>query len=218
MKKALIAALCFIVVSILLVNGTFALPTAAEISQWFQTITSDLFGSNPFPEADAERVTVKVHSQVSGALYPGVSAVSESWVTNEGGNDVYFRLVYAIQYDAASWHKLHLDFACPASYAASLTPEGEYAWIDTTIGGVPYKAMVFSYTGALSGRAQAPQVALTIYMDPTMTNDDISRYNADFLQVQAFAIGAAPFTPEKGYATAIDALDAALPLDRIYLD
>ena len=39
MKKALLAALCFIIVSLMLVNGTFALPDFSEVFQ----VVAELF-------------------------------------------------------------------------------------------------------------------------------------------------------------------------------
>lgn len=205
MKKALFAALCFILVSLVLVNGTFALPDFDEV---FQVISELLEDGIPEIGGEGTAVHVKIISDDEPQnLYPG-SEVSRTFkVQNLGTGSVYFRLVYAVQYDAESWPKLDIDFAAGSGFT-------EHAWQDITIGNTPYKMKVFTYTSALPVGSSSPEVSITIAMDTTVTSDQITRYRSDFLQTQVLAIDPTPFT-EKGHTTAEQALNMALPLDTL---
>jgi len=205
MKKALLAALCFIIVSLMLVNGTFALPDFSEVFQ----VVAELF-ENGIPEHGGPGTAVHVDlvsDNTPQSLYPG-SEVSRAFrVNNLGTGDVYFRLVYAVQYDAESWPHLNIRFTAGSGFA-------EHAWKDITIGSTPYKMKVFTYTDALPAGSASPEVSISIAMDTAVTSGQLSRYRSDFLQTQVLAINPAPFTDE-GYTTAAAALDLALPLDTL---
>ncbi|MBR4039930.1 MAG: hypothetical protein IKJ11_07515 [Clostridia bacterium] len=205
MKKALLVALCFVIVSFMLVEGTFALP---DLDTVFQEITALL--QNGMPEQGGAGTQVHVElvcDDKPQSLFPGGSVSRSIHVQNSGKGDVYFRLVYAVQYDAQSWPKLDIRFAAGDAFA-------EHAWKDITIGSLPYKMKVFTYTKALPAGAASPEVDISIAMDASMTSEQIARYRSDFLQTQVLAIDPAPFT-EKGYATAEAALDMALPLNTL---
>ena len=202
MKKAILAALVFIVVGFALVNGTFALPDLDEV---FKTVTQLLEKGIPEPGGGTIDVAL-VSDDTPQQLYPGGEASRVTRVKNQGTSPVYFRLCYAIQYDAASWHKLTITFDT-AGYKES-------DWLDITIGNTPYKMKVFTYTEALPTGKISPDVKLTIAMDDSVTSEEISRYRSDFLQTQVLAIDPTPFA-DKGITTAEDALNLALPLDTL---
>lgn len=206
MKKALFAALCFILVSLVLVNGTFALPNLNEV---FADLTATLGEKLGLPEKGGAGTAVHVALLSDDApqrLYPGGAASRTNAVHNQGEGAVYFRLVYAIQYDAETWTKLDIDFLAGAGFEESL-------WRDITIGGTPFKMKVFTYTQALAADAKSPDVRLTIAMDTSVTSEQIGRYRSDFLQTQVLAIDPTPFA-EKAH-TALEALNLALPLDTL---
>ena len=205
MKKALLAALCFIIVSLVLVNGTLALP---DFDKVFQVVAELL--ENGVPEQGGAETAVHV-SLVSDeerkSLFPGGEVARSFRVQNLGEGDVYFRLVYAVQYDAESWSKLDVRFTAGSGFK-------EHDWKDISVDNTPYKMKVFTYTKALPVDTSSPEVTISIAMDPSVTSEEIGRYRSDFLQARALAIDPAPFA-EKGYAAAETALDMALPLESL---
>jgi len=205
MKKALLAALCFIIVSLMLVNGTFALPDFSEVFQ----VVAELFEKG-IPEQGGLGTAVHVElisDQTPQNLYPGGEVSRDFHVKNLGTGDVYFRLVYAIQYDEESWPHLDIRFTAGEGFT-------EHGWQDITIGSTPYKMKVFTYNTALHTETFSPEVSIFIAMDSTVTSAQLRRYRSDFLQTQVLAIDPAPFT-ERGFGTAGEALDLALPLDTL---
>lgn len=205
MKKALLAALCFVLVSFVLVNGTFALPDFNEV---FQAV-AELF-ENGIPEIGGAGTAVHValiSDDKPQRLFPGGSVSRVFHVQNRGAGEMYFRLVYAIQYDAESWPSLDVRFTAEEGYI-------EHDWQNITIDGTPYKMKVFTYTKALSAATDSPAVSISIAMDTAVTSEQVARYRSDFLQTQVLAIDPTPFT-EKGFTTAEAALDKALPLNTL---
>ena len=208
MKKAILAAVCFMLVSLLVVNGTFALPDLNEV---FTDLTEQLGAAFSKPEAGGEgkALHVSLHStSPSQLLYPGGSTSRTSHVKNEGTSNAYFRIAYAVQYNSDSWDLLDIDFQADSSYA--VTDD----WYSITIGGVPYRMKVVTYNGTLKPNAASPTVTISIGMDKSVTNQMMAKYNENFLQIQALAIDPAPFL-EKNYTTPAAALDLALPLDSL---
>lgn len=201
MKKALLAGLCFVLVSFMLVNGTLALP---DLDKVFADLT-EMLGQLGLPTPDTDGVVdvALVSDDTPQQLYPGGVASRTTWVHNEGSDAVYFRLCYAIQYDEASWDKLTITFNADAYEQTD--------WRDIIIGGTPYRMKVFTYAQALIPGVDSPAVTLTIAMDESVTSEEITRYRSDFLHTQVLAIDPEPFT-EQGYSTAEGALDLALPL------
>lgn len=219
MKKAILAALCFILVSCMFVNGTFAAPDINEIfrsvAEFFQNI------ENPFPVQDVKGETVNVTIQSdnnSSQLFPGGTATRTSRVMNEGSESVFYRFAYAVQYcDEASWKKLTIDFDFSSEYYA------ESAWQEIEVDGETYKMKVFTYKTELPKESQAPSITISVKMDHSVTSQEIARYRSNFLMMQVMAIEAQPFI--KAEEAAVDAnsqvdvsavaqkaLNAALPL------
>lgn len=222
MKKAFFAALCFVLISCLFVNGTFALP---DIDEVFAFIAS--LGDSGKPTQDEGLLQVKLESTYSpGQLMPGGSASRKTVVKNTGEKDAYFRLVYAIQYDKATWDLLKVSFDVPAGYR-------QEDWTDIDIDGTPYKMKVFSYdkvlysNGGVQGMSSAssvsPPVTITIEMDKSITNQQLSCYRDDFLQVQVLAVETATFAElvekskdvAEGMSPAQYVLDMAIPLTEL---
>lgn len=204
MKKALLVALCFVLVSFALVNGTFALPNLDEV---FQAVTELLNGFG-MPEEGGTTIDVEIVSDDEvQRLFPGGAVSRVSQVQNLGTGAVYFRLVYAVQYDEESWPHLDIDFTAGNEFT-------EHNWQDIKVGGTPYKMKVFTYNSELAAKASSPGVRISISMDTAVTSEQLARYRSDFLQIQALAIDPTPFT-EKGFTTAKAALDKALPLDEL---
>ena len=199
MKKALLAALTFIVVGFLLVNSTFAMPNLETV---FATVAELLDKASPEPGSETINVAL-VSDNTPQQLYPGGSASRTSCVENQGTGNVYFRLVYAVQHNPDSWDKLTISFVADGYEQSS--------WQDITIGTTPYKMMVFTYPQELPASQTSPPVTLSIAMDSSMTSAELDNYRSDFIQTQVLAIDPTPFT-EKGYTTVHAALDMALPL------
>ena len=211
MKKAILAGLCFMLVSLMMVNGTFAMPdwnkVVEGLNEAFQDLTN-LFDEQGKPQLGGSEVKVSlVSDSPMQQLYPGGSAFSETAVRNDGTDPVYFRLVYAIQYDEISWNKLDIDFVANEAYY-----DKEVNWLDTTIDGTPYKLAVFTYKSALDTGITAPAVKITINMDFGFTTEEINRLRPDFLRTQVLAIETGLFAG----MTAEEALNHALPLSNFH--
>ena len=208
MKKALLVSLCFIVMGLVMLNGTFAGDFSEAISSVFADLSDTLGAVFGAPQAGEGTVDVKLVSDESAsALFPGGEASRFFRVENAGTGDVYFRLAYAVQYDAETWENLHINFDAENGFS---THEG---WKNITVSGTPYKMKVFTYNGVLPAGTTSPEVTISIAMDSSVTSEDMVRYRSDFLQTQALAIDPTPFI-EKNYSV-VQALDAALPLDTL---
>ena len=204
MKKALLSGLCFVLVGFMLVSGTFALPDLDKVFAYVKELGETL----GLPELGGAGTAVDVslvYDDSPQQLYPGGAASRATCVRNEGSGPVYFRLVYAVQYDASSWDKLTIAFAA----------EGyeQTEWRDISIGTTPFKMKVFTYTKALDANAVSPAVTLTIAMADTVTTEEIGRYRSDFLQTQVLAIDPTPFAEVA--PSAVEALNLALPLNTL---
>lgn len=201
MKKALLAALCLIIAGLMMMNGTFALPSLSEV---FKTVEALL--EKVTPEDGGDTVDIQlVLSDEPRSLYPGSTVSRTCQVENQGDQSVYFRLACAIQYDEATWDELDISFEHDDKFTATDD------WTSITINGTPYRMKVFTYTDALAEDTTSDGVEISISMGTSVTSEQLAKYRSDFLQIQALAIETEAFT-EKGY-TATAALDAALPLE-----
>ena len=204
MKKALFAALCFIIVGFMMVNGTFAQLDWGDIFK-------ELGGAFGAPTRDPGKMDVDlVNVGQIEQLYPGGSATCSVAVKNEGSLNACFRLAFAVQYDAETWDMLTFRFSAGEEYIQTS------GWTDITVGGTPYRMQVFTFKEALAASSQSSPVSITIAMDKDITSQQIARYRSDFLQTQVLAIEADLFMqPSENNAvayTAVEALDMALPL------
>lgn len=204
--KALLAGTCFVLISFMLVNGTFALPDLDEV---FKAVLE--LGEKGLPQFGGKGTAVHVEilsDDTPQRLFPGGAVSRVSRVKNAGEGEVYFRLVYAVQYDLESWKYLDIDFEKGAGFE-------ETQWRDVSVSGTPYKMKVFTYTRALEVGMETPPVTISIAMDTAVTSEQLSRYRSDFLKIQALAIDPAPFREEANITDAVQALDMALPIDKL---
>lgn len=196
MKKALLAALTFIVVGFLLVNSTFALSNLDEVFTDLTDVLGEVLG---LPQPGGEIVNVAlVSDNTPQQLYPGGTASRTTRVKNQGTGDVYYRLCYAVQDN--SWDKLNIAFAAPGY--------DETDWLPITIGTTPYRMKVFTYPQELPAGAESAPVTLTITMASSMTSAELANYRSDFIQTQVLAIDVETFKDYSAEAT----LDLALPI------
>lgn len=201
MKKALLAALCLIIAGLMMMNGTFALPSLEDI---FQTVSELIDKATPQDGGDNVKVAL-VLSDEPNSLYPGSTVSRTCKVKNEGDQSVYFRIACAIQYDEATWGQLGISFEHDDKFTATS------GWKDITIGTTPYRMKVFTYKEALTENTTSDGVEISISMGTSVTSEQLAKYRADFLQIQALAIETEAFN-DKDYDTAEGALNAALPL------
>lgn len=206
MKKALIAALCFIVVGFMMVNGTLA-ATFNEARDIFQDLTEKLGEAFGMAATDSKFDVDLIPVGSVEQLYPGGQATHTVKVKNQGDLNACFRLAFAVQ-ETTTWDKLSFTFSAPADYAVT-------DWMDITVGGTTYKMKVFTYTGTLAPKAESANIGVTIAMDKEVTSKQIGEYRSDFLKTQVLAIEADLFTTDKDgnqIRTPAQALDLALPL------
>jgi len=212
MKKLLAIAACVMLSGSLLVSGTLAADLNrmasdifADLSQWLgEALGVAQDGGN---EVDVEIVTGKTVPQ----LYPGGTAQRACSVANRGAQPVYFRLACAVQYDAASWEYLKIDFNYNAAEYSVYPATG---WQEITISGTPYRMKVFTYQKELPPDGEASPVTVRIGMDTSVTNEMLSGYRSDFLQMKALAVETAVFqaNDEVTDDSAEGVLNLALPL------
>ena len=111
MKKALLAAICFVLIGFMMVDGTFALPDLNDVFADLTSVLGDVLG---LPQLGGSQVDVSIVSDnTAQSLYPGSTATRVSHVHNDGTDNVYFRLAYAIQYNEDSWDQLTITFTPP---------------------------------------------------------------------------------------------------------
>lgn len=209
MKKAILAALVFIVVGFALVDGTLASTFNAALDI-FADLTATLGQSLGLAATDASFDVDLVTVGDAQQLYPGGKAATTVRVDNMGELPACFRLAFAVQ-KTSSWGQLECTFTVPEGFT------GENNWREITVGGTPYYMAVFTYNEMLAVGGKSPEVSITIAMAKDVTTAQINEYRADFLKTQVLAIDATPFltTKDSGtplYTSAAAALDAALPL------
>lgn len=197
MKKALLAAVCFILVCVALVHLQPTLPGLG-----------DLFGASSPSDANTGGKPVHVTlvtDSTKQMLFPGGTVTRSSVVRNDGEGSACFRLAYAIQYDEESWPHLDISFDADPAYAVT-------NWWPITVDGTPFMMKVFSYSKAIEPDESSPGVTISITMDHSFTNEQMARFREDFLQIKAMAVDPTPFL--KGNVTTItQVLDVALPLN-----
>lgn len=204
MKKALVAALAFVLVGFMLVNGTLA-----DVFNQARDIFVNLGGTLGAPTTDGDFDVDLVNVGEVEQLYPGGKATHKVQVVNNGKRGACFRLAFAVQ-ETSAWEQLDFTFSADESFIQS-------NWMDITVDGAPYNMKVFTYTGTLDAGKSSPTVSITIAMDKDVTTAQIEQFRSDFLKTQVLAIDSTAFlTSENGkpapYASELDALEAALPL------
>ena len=206
------AALTFVVIGFMMVDGTLA-TVLNEARSIFQNLTQTLGDSLGIATTDSTFDVELVTIGEVDPLYPGGTATHQIAVKNNGTLPACFRIAFAVQYDKESWDLLNISFTINENY----TPD--QGWRDISIGGTPYRMMVFTYKNTLPAGEQSTEASITITMDKHVTSEQIRRYRSDFMQAQVLAIDADTFLNARDkndqpiYPTPEAALDAALPLN-----
>lgn len=208
MKKALVAALAFVLVGFMLVNGTLA-DVFNQARDIFADLTATLGEAFGAPATDGKFDVDLVNVGEVQQLYPGGQATHKVQVVNNGELGACFRLAFAVQ-ETSAWNQLDFSFSADESFIQS-------EWMKITVDGAPYNMKVFTCTATLDAGKASPIVSITIAMDKAVTTRQIEEFRGDFLKTQVLAIESATFltsTDNKPapYATPEEALDAALPL------
>lgn len=210
MKKLMAIAACVMLSGSLLVSGTLAADLNRMASDIFKNL-ANLLGDRGAVEDGGRQVDVEiVTGDTVPQLYPGGEAQQTCSVANRGAGAVYFRLACAVQYDAASWSKLKINFEYDDDDYTAYPAEDN--WQEITISGTPYRMKVFTYQKELPPDGTASPVTVQIDMDASVTNEMLSGYRSDFLQMKALAVETAVFNEKIENASAETVLNLALPL------
>ena len=233
-KKAMILAVCLVLVGLLAVNGTLA-QTVEDI---FVTITTKLGINAPQrDEAQLDVALVAYHRQgdalVQGSGSQALMPMSCNWdekvATSVGGTtydlwptgaldkfsavknssptkDAVFRMAFAV--DAYIYGKLQLNFTKNKAYQWS-------KWKEISIDGRDFMMIVATYTGVLRPGEVSPPVLLQVGMDKSATNEHYARLSSDFLQIQALAVDADALVTdsETPRPSAVETLNTTMPLN-----
>lgn len=148
-------------------------------------------------------------SKLFGAVDKFVSVAN---LSENSGSAAYVRTVFALSAYAYEHQRVHLNFNRDLD-RFSYSP-----WMDTTIGGRPYKMIVVTYLDAVEPGASTPPMLLQVAMSSSATSEDAALLGADFLQYKVLAAEANAFrsSGKESVDTALKALDLALPLDESF--
>lgn len=222
-KKGLILGLCLALVSVLAVNGTFAL----EAEKLFKNLVHTLGEAFGVPTEDESKLRIEILTSENPLLlpagYPGelpadwetlngtvtqrISAVNKSTVSEDFDGSAYVVLAVAVkQHDL-----LHTKLTAENGLTA-LAPRKIH------IGGETFDMVVFCYDGKLPVNAELPRITLKMLLEKTADNTDMAELGTNCVQVKALAVDTRPFDPAvnqqltKVY-TPFEALDEALGLN-----
>lgn len=215
-KTMMMLAVCLMLAGMLGVNGTFAMPDTAALGRWFEDLTAWIGGSLGAPAEDESEFDVSLvylDGSQTPQLTPGAVIRRKIAVTNNAESDpAYFRLAVAVQASA-------LDYL-----TAEVGGSG-YAWTndwrDIEIDGRAFKLKVGTYKAVLPVGNTSDAAELKVSMNVSVTNEQMAKIDADFLQVQAMAVdanafdkdaGNNPIVADSGKTLAETVLDKALPL------
>jgi len=217
-KTMMMLAVCLMLAGMLGVNGTFAMPDTAALGRWFEDLTAWIGDSLGAPAEDENEFSVSLvypDGSQTPQLTPGADIQRKIAVTNNAESaPAYFRLAVAVQASA-----LELD------YLTAKVGGSSYAWTndwrDIEIDGRAFKLKVGTYLKKLPVGGTSDAAELTVSMNVSVTNEQMAKIDADFLQVQAMAVdanafdkdaGNNPIVADPGKTLAETVLDKALPL------
>jgi len=217
MKKVFLLVLCLALAGLLAVNGTFALPNADEVSEWFQDLRHLIGEALGLPTADKTQFDVSLVYSDNGqtaALMPGDNLRHSVAVANGSeSSPAYFRIAIAVQESA--WN--HMTVQASGDRYAWLDE-----WRDIEIGDRSFKMMIATCKDELPVGETSAAVQLDVSMDLSITTEQMEQIDADFLQIQVLAVDANAFEDAKTSGKIIAAydqtwaeavLDQALPID-----
>ena len=240
-KKAIIVAVCLVLVGFLAVNGTLA----QELENIFKTIANIANGT---PENNETQLKVVLVNQdrngnaVSDTtLYPVHCADDYDWATvptnvNSGTYDLwdstkvtgaldkFVRVQNVSTGEGAKDACFCLAFAVDAQIFSKLklnfNRSSDYLWEDDwrdiTIEGRPYKMMIATYTDALAPNAISSPALLQLALQKDVRNADLAGLGQDFLRTMVMAVDADTLTPEGApRPDVLETLDTTLPINEI---
>ena len=236
MKKKIIAlAVAGALLAIAVIGGTFAYFQDTDTQENVFTIGNikiDLFedfNTDDLPMMPA----VGSRDPQTGVTEMRNSIEKEVYVENTGDQDAYVRVhiaVPAFQKDGADINVFSTVFddqttvdgkwIWGSSLDANYPPRDGGQWNmyrDIEINGVPYKVFVVTYETALANGDITVDAIDSVYMDPSITQDDIAAWNTQYGEGEWNKIYvAAEAVQADGFDDAITALDTAFGVPGTY--
>ena len=209
MKKAILLALCLVLVGMLAVDDTFAADFTQLVNNTFSFVFQTIEGLiNPAPTVCPADFDIElVYTDSAGnpltastppQLMPGSTVDRFAAVANRSAaNSAYFCMAMAVQADVEQLLTIEVN---TTDYTWS-------DWMDITIGGVSYKMKLATYNSALEAQQQSPAALQRVSLSVQATTADLMRFRDDFLQLQVLVIDTAEFSTSPA-----DALEAALQI------
>ena len=237
-KKAIIVAVCLVLVGFLAVNGTWA----QGLENIFKNIASI---KDSAPETDETLLNVElVFQDRNGAplnsptLYPVHCADDYDWATKEqtisfgtfplwdtaeaaGALDHFVRVHNTLTTDGAKDACFRLVFAVDANIYGKMmlnfNQDSAFQWSDwrsVTIAGRPYQMIIATYQNALKPGELSPPALLQVAMRGDVSNADLAKLDTHFLRTMVLAVDADTLTGEDGIRPDVnETLNAALPIN-----
>ena len=228
-RKLLMLALALCMVAILAIGGTLAYFTDTDAQKnVFTTGNVDIdlwedFGDNT---GSAELIP---------AVGDNNKVEKEIYVTNDGSEDAFVRIHFAIpklldsgdpDFNAAA-NRLHWNFWYYGNGQWNWTNDADesgydpekWNYYETTIGGKEYNVYVATYETALKTGETTPNAVWQVYLDSAVTNDDVTTYKS-VLGDEWYIYVAAEGAQAEGFeGDAYDALNTAFgdPSDSEYV-
>lgn len=239
-KKAIIVAVCLVLVGFLAVNGTLA----QELGNIFKTIANIANGT---PENNETQLKVVLVNQdrngiaVSDTtLYPVYCADDYDWATvptnvNSGTYDLwdstqvsgvldkFVRVQNVSTGEGAKDACFRLAFAVDAQIFSKLKlnfnrSSGDYLWENDwrgiTIDGRAYQMIIATYQQVLEPGEVSPPALLQVALSRNVSSADLANLDQNFLRTMVMAVDADTLTSEVGSRpSAIETLNTTLPID-----
>ncbi len=224
-RKIVLLAMSLCMVAILAVGGTLAYftDTDAQVNTFtVGNVAIDLyedFGDND--EGGVEKLIPATGSAQDDTLKNGIE--KEVYVMNTGTEEAYVRVHIAIPtlldngdptFDASA-NIVHFNFD-PATVGegkwdwSKSNEDGKYTgnwnFYTTTIDGIGYNVYVVTYTGILGVQDSTCDAMHQVYMDPSVTNEDITKLKETLGNTWKIYVGAEG-GQVAGFANAYEALN-----------
>lgn len=239
-KKAIIVAVCLVLVGFLAVNGTLA----QELGNIFKTIVGAVSGADPTSNETLLKVELVNQDRYGSTLSninlsPVYCADGYNWdrkQTNvgdqvyllwdaaevQGAQDKFVRVQNAATGDDAKDACFRVAFAVDARIFDKLMlnfndAESNFEWSDwrgITIDGRAYQMIIATYQQFLKPGEFSPPALLQVALSRNVSSADLASLDQNFLRTMVMAVDADTLTPEGGpRPSAIDTLNITLPID-----
>ncbi|MBE5794985.1 MAG: hypothetical protein E7323_09940 [Clostridiales bacterium] len=243
-KKAIVVAVCLVLVGFLAVNGTLA----QELGNIFKTIVDAVSGAAPTSNETLLKVELVNQDRYGNTLTninlsPVYCADGYNWVrkqTNVGGQvyplwdaaevqgaqDKFVRVQNAATGVDAKDACFRVAFAVDARIFNNdklmlnfNDAERNFVWSDwrgITIDGRAYQMIIATYQQFLEPGEFSPPALLQVALSRNVSSADLANLDQNFLRTMVMAVDADTLTPEGGpRPSAIDTLNTTLPIDEI---